>query len=101
MAQPEYETVTEALSDLQRRGYVYNFNLQKDSVYCDDVDLRLHPEQFTVVEYHRFEGMTDPADAAVVYAIESDNGLRGVLVNAFGIYADSLSAAMVQKLKHR
>jgi hypothetical protein len=43
--------------------------------------------------------MTDPADNSVVYAIESDNGTKGVLVNAYGVYADTLSADMITKLR--
>jgi Fe2+ or Zn2+ uptake regulation protein len=99
--QPEYDTVYEAIADLQQRGFVHNFNTQQDALVCEDIDLRLHPDQFTVVEYHRFEGMTDPADAAVVYAIRSDKGIKGVLVNAYGIYADSLTAEMAHKLRHQ
>jgi hypothetical protein len=95
----QYETLTEALADLQERGYVYNFNLAENCLRCDELNLTLYPEQFAITEYYRFEGMTDPADNSVVYAIESDGGAKGVLVNAYGVYADSLSADMINKLR--
>ena len=49
-------------------------------------------------EFHRFEGNSDPGDEAIVYAIESRNGLKGVLVNAFGVYSEPLSDDMMKKL---
>jgi hypothetical protein len=95
----QFETLTDALTDLRERGYVYNFNLAGDQLECKELDLTLHPEQFAISEYYRFEGMTDPADNSVVYAIESDTGTKGVMVNAYGVYADSLSGDMINKLR--
>jgi hypothetical protein len=95
----QFETLTDALSDLRERGYVYNFNLAENTLECKELNLTIHPEQFAITEYYRFEGMTDPADNSVVYAIESDNGTKGVLVNAYGVYADTLSADMITKLR--
>jgi hypothetical protein len=42
--------------------------------------------------------MSDPDDNDIVYAISSDAGVKGVLVNAYGPYADSLSADLAAKL---
>jgi hypothetical protein len=95
----QFETLTDALQNLNERGYTYNFNLVNNCLECKELNLILYPEQFNIPEYYRFEGMTDPADSAVVYAIESDNGLKGVMVNAYGVYADSMSADMIAKLR--
>jgi hypothetical protein len=95
----QFETMTDALRNLNERGYVYNFNLADSCIECREINLTLHPEQFVISEVYRFEGMTDPADSAVAYAIESDKGIKGVLVNAYGVYADSISADMVKKLR--
>ena len=44
--------------------------------------------ELVIRAYHRFEGVSDPDDMAIVYAIESHSGVRGTLVDAFGVYAD-------------
>lgn len=93
-----YDTLVEALNDLKKRGYTLDFNLQPDCLHCASNDLRLHPEDFEIQEVYRFEGDTNPSDQSVVYAIESNIGEKGVLVNAYGLYADSASDAMVKKL---
>ncbi len=41
-----------------------------------------------MAEYHRFEGISDPDDMAIIYGIETGTGLRGTLTDAFGFYAD-------------
>ena len=94
-----YETVTEALADLSKRGFVNNFNVQCDSLECKELSLVLKPGDFEIVEFYRFEGDSNPGDEEVVYAIESKNGVKGTLVNAFGIYSDEISDEILKKLK--
>ena len=95
-----YDTVSLAVNGLKQRGYSIDFNLQEDCIYCNSTG-KLAPEEFIISEVHRFEGQSDPADEAVVYAIESKHGEKGVLVNGFGISAEALSDDMIKKLKFR
>jgi len=96
-----YDTVSEAINDLKKRGYTIDFNLEFDCIVCHTTPVSLMPGEFEIVEVYRFEGNSDPADEAIVYAIESKHGEKGVLVNGFGISADSISSEMVEKLKVR
>jgi len=93
-----YDTLTDALEALRGRGFTHDFNLEPDALHCPELDLRIHPEQFTIDEQYRFEGMSDPDDNDILYAISSGTGVKGVLVNAYGPYADTLSADMAAKL---
>lgn len=94
----QFDTLVEALQDLTSRGYTLNFNIDQDCLACPVPSLKLYPQDFEVTEFYRFEGPTDPADAAIVYAIEGHNGTKGVLVNAYGVYSDPASAALMAKL---
>lgn len=94
-----YDTLVEALNDLKKRGYTHDFNLKNDCIICAEPQISLSPDDFDIVETYRFEGETNPSDESVLYAIESKEGTKGVLVNAFGVYADPISAAMVKKLQ--
>jgi hypothetical protein len=96
-----YDTVSEAVNDLKQRGYTIDFNKQYDCIACDKTQLTLKPEEFEIAELHRFEGNTDPADEAVVYAIESTRGEKGILVDGFGPSSDAASEDMVRKLTVR
>jgi hypothetical protein len=93
-----YDTVVEAVNGLKQRGYSIDFNLEADRISCPKTPLSLKPDEFEITEVYRFEGNSDPADEAVVYAIESRRGQRGVLVNGFGISADEVGEEMIKKL---
>lgn len=93
-------TLSEILDRLKAKGYTEDFNLKGDGIDRGQGDLKLTPDDFHIDEYFRFEGSTDPGDSAIVYAISSEKyGLKGVMVNAYGVYSDPLTAAMLKKLK--
>ncbi|HNR16933.1 MAG TPA: hypothetical protein PKG90_09750 [Chitinophagaceae bacterium] len=95
-----YDTLSEAVNGLKKRGFVTDFNLEENCLVChgDKFDIT----DFEIVELHRFEGNTDPSDEAIVYAIESVKGTKGILVSGYGISAEGISAEMAKKLSmHR
>jgi len=93
-----FDTLVEAIADLKKRGYSNDFNLHPEWIECPPMGLKLTPEEFHVDEVHRFEGATNPDDSAVLYAISSTQ-MKGVLVDAYGAYADSLSDEMIARLR--
>ncbi len=94
-----YDTMSEAVNDLQKRGYTHDFNLETEFVECKQNQCRLRADEFEIDEVYRFEGKTDPGDSNIVYAISSKlDDTKGVLVNGYGVYADSISADLVSKL---
>lgn len=93
-----YDTVSDAVNGLKQRGYTIDFNLEADRICCSETPLALAPSEFEITEYYRFEGPSDPADEAVVYAIESKKGEKGLLVTGFGISAEGIGEEMIEKL---
>lgn len=94
-----YDTVVDALNGLKARGYTVNFNIAFDKLMCSENKICLNPNEFEIVEVHRFEGNSNPADADVVYAVKSITGdIKGVITSAFGLYADAESTEMISKL---
>ena len=93
-----YDTVSDAVRGLKERGYTKDFNLKENCIVCNEQ--KFHVEDFEIVEVYRYEGDSDPADEAVVYAIESGRGDRGVLVSGYGISADEMTAEMAKKLRY-
>lgn len=101
MTRISYDTVTEAMADLKKRGYTVDFSIlaEQDSLESHDPAITLSPDDFDIDDFYRFEGPSDPGDAMIVYAISSkSNNLKGVLVNAFGLYAEHENSAIVKKL---
>jgi hypothetical protein len=94
-----YDTVSVALNSLKERGFTKDFNIAFDKIICKETNECLNPHEFEITEVYRFEGESNPSDEAVVYAVESQDGnIKGVLVNAYGLYADPISDDMIKKL---
>ena len=102
------DTVTDALKELKRRGYTVDFNIAFDKIICSDNKICLNPHEFEIVEVFRFEGDSNPSDEDVVYAIESKDArpdgsfgrgkVKGTMTSAYGMYAETVSSEMIQKL---
>ncbi|MEP7278571.1 MAG: phosphoribosylpyrophosphate synthetase [Bacteroidota bacterium] len=99
-----YETVSDAASDLTGRNYNRNFNIvvRKKCLVCNKSGLVLSTDGFEINEVHRFETKTDPGNEMFVFAFSNKYlSAKGVLVNAYGIYTDLQTSLIVQQLnKH-
>ena len=99
---PAYNTLSEAISDLATKGYTEDFSAEPECLHCASKDIRLHPEDFQIDEFYRFEGMSNPDDNSILYAISGvDGSVKGLLVDAYGVYAEQLSPSMIEKLRFR
>lgn len=94
-----YTTLSEAINDLAKRGYTANFNISSDCIECAENDLALRPDEFEIDEVYRFQEMSDLDNESILYAISSPgNNLKGLLVNAYGIYSDTATSELIDKL---
>ena len=95
-------TLSEILTKLKQDGYTEDFNLRANYLACQGNQVQVFPHEFVVDKHYRFEGLSDPADEAVVYAISSSKyRLKGTLVNGYGLYADPLADEMVKALREK
>ncbi|MBS1586775.1 MAG: hemerythrin domain-containing protein [Bacteroidetes bacterium] len=97
-----YDTLTDAISGLAKRGYTHDFSLdvEKECLVCKSMVVSLSPDDFQIDEIYRFEGQTDPDDEVILYAISSEKyQTKGIIVNAYGIYNDEANSKIVEKLQ--
>lgn len=92
-----YGTVTDAINNLRKQGFTMDFNLEENCIACHSG--KFEADDFEIVDVYRYEGNTDPADEAAVYAIESNTGLKGILVTGYGMYSDTVSSKILEKLR--
>ena len=97
-----YLTLSGMLNELRKEGYVEDFNLHQKSLKSGNERIKILPTDLKVDKIFRFEGASNPSDSSILYAISSEsNQLKGVLVNAYGIYSDPGTDELVQQLKIR
>lgn len=93
-------TIHEVIMGLKEDGYSLDFNLKNNCLVCQGNALELFPHDFVVDRHYRFEGNTDPADEAIVYAISSKkHHMKGVLVNGYGPSSDPVTDRMIAVLQ--
>jgi hypothetical protein len=97
----QFETLTEALDALKKRGFSDSFVVRQNGIHSQETGESIRPEDVTIVEHHRFEGETDPSDMSVVYAVQCADGKRGTIIDAYGTYSNSLLSDFLTKVKMR
>jgi hypothetical protein len=95
----EMKTLVSCINSLVRSGFTEDYKiiggrlkaLKRDRIYA--------PEEVKVVNFYRFEGESDPADNSILYAIETSDGSKGTLVDAYGPYADSKITSFMHQVE--
>src|SRR2546425_937196 len=75
----EIPTLAGTMDELAGRGFTEHFAVVNGRLGAVDSGKVFRAEEVTVSEYHRFEGVSDPGDMSILYAIETRSGLRGTL----------------------
>ena len=94
-----YATVSEAVEELHKQGYTLDFNLAYGKLIVADKEYEA--DDFMIADLYRYEGPSDPADEATVYALVSKSGLKGILVSGYGISSDSASEETLKELHYK
>ena len=97
----ELITLAGTMEDLARRGFTEQFMLVDGKLRSLAGGDTFTPDQARIAEYHRFEGVSDPDDMAILYGIETHSGLRGTLADAFGVYSDPGVSAFMRCVAFR
>jgi len=84
----DMKTMAACLNKLVKDGFEEDFKITEKGLCGTDGKTCYQPEQVRIVNFFRFEGASDPADNSILYAIETHDGKKGTLTDAFGPYAD-------------
>ncbi|MBD0368348.1 MAG: hypothetical protein ICV53_19865, partial [Flavisolibacter sp.] len=63
-----------------------------------DKKKKYKPKDVKAVNFYRFEGISDPDDMSILYAIETCDGRKGTLIDAYGNYSDDDTGAFMQEV---
>ena len=91
-----YMPVTDALDKLRKEGYTLDFNIKENCLICGEQQFNV--DDFRITDVYRYEGNSDPGDEATVYALESKDGLKGVLVTGYGMSYDEFTTEILKQL---
>jgi hypothetical protein len=83
------KTLTSCTNKVKEDGYTEDFLVTKKGLTNYGESKTVYtPEQVSIVNFYRFEGASDPGDNTILYVIETDDGVKGTLVDGYGAYSD-------------
>jgi len=85
---PFMSTLTDRVNKAVKSGFTDNLKVTKQGLYSTTKDKTYPPNEVRIIDFYRFEGQSDPADSAIMYVIETKDGAKGTLIDAYGAYAD-------------
>jgi len=93
------KTLASCLNKLTLAGYTEDFKAAERGLLSLQHEKIYEASQIQINDFYRFEGASDPADNSILYAIETDDGIKGTLVDAYGPYADSKVVAFMEEVE--
>jgi hypothetical protein len=95
---PWMKSLTSCSNKMREMGYTEDFQVEKEGLSKFGQGTKVYkPEEVRIVNFYRFEGASDPGDNTIMYVIETNDGLKGTLVDGYGAYAsDHVAKFIVQ-----
>ncbi len=97
----KYDTLADATSQLLGKGYNINFHVNSAGKLSDNKDLEFEPTDVILKEVHRFEGMTNPADSSILYAVQTRSGEKGIVIDSYGADGSEVTSDFMNKVEQQ
>lgn len=81
-------TISSIVNDFKIEGFVHTFSIIKDEIGCSGPRKLYKPAEIKIVKQNRFNANPYSSSGATVYALVTNDGYKGVLINRCGIFAD-------------
>lgn len=95
---PHMKSLALCLNRMVLDGYTDDFKIVDSGLKSLKSERVYNPEEIHVKNFFRFEGQSDPNDNTIMYVIETNDGLKGTLVDAYGPYADVKLSEFMQQV---
>jgi len=88
------------INQLEAEGYTEQFRVEnKVLVSVSEPKKKYKPKDINVVNFYRYEGITDPDDMSIIYAIETCDGRKGTLVDGYGRFSDQDTGEFMKEVE--
>lgn len=95
----DMRTLSDCINKLVKNGYTENFKVTDHGLFSVVNEKDYRPEEVQIKNFYRFEGASDPDDNSILYAIETKDGLKGTLSDAYGLYADPRVGKFIKQVE--
>jgi hypothetical protein len=94
------ETLLSRLDKAVFAGYTADYRIRGPHLLALNSDVHYLANQVRVVDFFRYEGMSDPEDNSILYMMETDDGGKGTLIDGYGMYSDDAVGTFMHGVYH-
>jgi hypothetical protein len=98
---PYIQSMVSCLSKVVDDGYKEDFVATREGLESSSTRKLYGPTEVKVITSFRFEGFSDPHDSAVLYVIETADGVKGTLIDGCGNLADPFVYKFISDVESR
>lgn len=95
----EMKTLVSCTTMLTSQGFTTQFKAVEAGLQSLTSERTFKPTEVKVLNFYRFEGESNPDDSSILYAIETSDGERGTLTDAYGAYSDTNVNNFIQEVE--
>lgn len=92
-------TLSSCVTKVVKDGFTENFSIGDAGMVASSGDTTYRPADVKIINFYRFEGQSDPSDNAILYVIETADGRKGTLTDAYGAYSDHSVDAFIKEVE--
>lgn len=101
MPPSQSNTLVQGIALAQKAGFTIEFLFLKDVIRSRTSGKTYSTTECFLVSYSRYEGMTDPGDASILFLIECADGEKGYISSPYGVYANAELMAFMRALEKK
>jgi hypothetical protein len=90
-------TMNSIIYDLQSDGFVHTFSIIKDMIGCSGQRKLYKPAEIKIIKQNKYSANPFSSSGAIIYALETNDGIKGILIKRSGIFADKAVEKFIQK----
>jgi len=89
------------IEDLRAEGFTHHMIYQDGAMFVDQVNPSeaYRADQVKIKNSYRFEGLSNPGDMSIAYALQTVDGFRGSIVVAYGPNGNLEAAEFFKKVE--
>ena len=92
----EMKTIVEVIARLREKNYIHDFDISHTKLISKDTGEQFTPHDMIIDKSFRFEGDSNPDDMSILYSLTSNTGTKGILIDAYGTYANPDISAFIK-----
>ena len=96
---PNIPPLLNCIRKAEADGYITDFEVTEAGLHVKDETHYFKPEYIFINDCFHFELASDHSENSILYLIETKDGRKGILINAYGAYADPVMTSFIKQVE--